>query len=70
MLDILIFFLLSAVLTLIFKELFTRYGRNLYTSIRGGTPRAVGIAPFLILILFFPVPGNYLIAINRNICIY
>ena len=62
MLDILILLILSAVLTIIFKELFTRYGRNLYTSIRGGTPRAVGIAPFLILILFFPVPGNYLIA--------
>jgi UDP-GlcNAc:undecaprenyl-phosphate/decaprenyl-phosphate GlcNAc-1-phosphate transferase len=62
MLNILILFILSAVLTIIFKELFTRYGRSLYTSIRGGTPRAVGIAPFLILILFFPVPGNYLIA--------
>ena len=62
MLNILIIFLLSAVLTIVFKELFTRYGGNLYTSIRGGTPRAVGIAPFLILILFFPVPGNYLIA--------
>jgi hypothetical protein len=53
----------SAVLTLIFKETFTRYGGNLYTSIRGGTPRAVGIAPFLVLILFFPAPGNYLIAL-------
>ena len=53
----------SAVLTIIFKELITRYGGNLYTNIRGGTPRAVGIAPFLVLILFFPAPGNYLIAL-------
>lgn len=60
---ILIALIASAVLTLIFKELITKYGGNLYTNIRGGTPRAVGIAPFLILILFFPSPGNYLIAI-------
>ena len=53
----------SAVLTIIFKELITRIGGNLYTNIRGGTPRAVGIAPFIVLILLFPPPGNYLIAI-------
>jgi UDP-GlcNAc:undecaprenyl-phosphate GlcNAc-1-phosphate transferase len=53
----------SAVLTLIFKEIITRFGGNLYTHIRGGTPRAVGIAPFIILVLFFPAPGKYLIAI-------
>ncbi len=53
----------SAVLTIIFKALITRIGENLYTNIRGGTPRAVGIAPFLVLILLFPPPGNYLIAI-------
>jgi hypothetical protein len=53
----------SAVLTIIFKALITRIGGNLYTNIRGGTPRAMGIAPFLVLILLFPPPGNYLIAI-------
>jgi UDP-GlcNAc:undecaprenyl-phosphate/decaprenyl-phosphate GlcNAc-1-phosphate transferase len=53
----------TAVLTIIFKELITRYGGNLYTNIRGGTPRAVGIAPFLVLLIFFPAPGNYLIAL-------
>ncbi len=53
----------SSVLTIIFKELITRIGGNLYTNIRGGTPRAVGIAPFIVLILLFPPPGNYLIAI-------
>lgn len=56
-------FLISAVLTLIFKELLTRFGGNLYTTIRGGTPRAVGIAPFIVLLLFFPAPGKYLILI-------
>lgn len=54
---------LSAILTLIFQKLFTLIGGNLYTPIRGGTPRAVGLAPFLVLLLFFPPPGNYLIAI-------
>ncbi len=60
---LILIFILSAVLTLLFKFLFTRWGGNLYTKIRGGTPRAVGLAPFLILLLFFPPPGNYLIAI-------
>lgn len=54
---------LSAILTLIFQKLFTKIGENLYTPIRGGTPRAVGLAPFLVLLLFFPPPGSYLIAI-------
>jgi UDP-GlcNAc:undecaprenyl-phosphate/decaprenyl-phosphate GlcNAc-1-phosphate transferase len=56
-------FILSAILTLLFKYIFQRMGGNLYTEIRGGTPRAVGLAPFIVLILFFPPPGNYLIAI-------
>jgi len=56
-------FFLSVILTFIFQKLFTRLGGNLYTSIRGGTPRAVGIAPFLVLLLFFPSPGNYLIGL-------
>lgn len=62
-LNILMALLASVVLTIIFKELFTRFGGNLYTHIRGGTPRAVGIAPFFVLVLFFPPPGNYLIAL-------
>lgn len=56
-------FLASLLLTLGFKELITRFGGNLYTSIRGGTPRAVGIAPFIVLLIFFPAPGKYLILI-------
>ena len=55
--------ILTAILTILFKFLFTKWGGNLYTSIREGTPRAVGIAPFIVLILFFPPPGNILIAI-------
>ncbi len=56
-------FISSAFLTLLFKTIITRWGGNLYTSVRGGTPRAVGLAPFILLIIFFPPPGNYLIAI-------
>jgi hypothetical protein len=56
-------FILSGILTLLFKNIFTRLGGNLYTPIRGGTPRAVGIAPFIVLLLFFPPPGNYLIGL-------
>jgi hypothetical protein len=56
-------FLLSCILTLIFYKLFPHMGGNLYTTIRGGTPRAVGLAPFIVLLLFFPPPGNYLIGI-------
>lgn len=60
---LILIFILSAFLTLFFKTIIIRWGRNLYTSIRGGTPRAVGLAPFILLIIFFPAPGNYLIAI-------
>lgn len=60
---LLLAFILSALLTLLFKLFFSRWGGNLYTDIRGGTPRAVGIAPFLVLLLFIPPPSNYLIAI-------
>ena len=60
---LLLVFLASLVLTIVFKMLITRFGGNLYTSIRGGTPRAVGLAPFLVLLLFFPAPGKYLIFI-------
>ncbi len=61
--DLLLVFLTSAVLTIIFKEVFTRIDGNLYTKIRGGTPRAVGMAPYLALLIFFPSPGKYLIAL-------
>ena len=60
---LIIIFIISSFLTLLFKTIITWWGGNLYTSLRGGTPRAVGLAPFLVLIIFFPPPGNYLIAI-------
>lgn len=56
-------FLISCILTILFYKLFPRLGENLYTSIRGGTPRAVGLAPFIVLLLFFPPSGNYLIGL-------
>lgn len=56
-------FLATLLLTVVLKELITRFGGNLYTNIRGGTPRAVGIAPFIVLLIFFPAPGKYLILI-------
>jgi hypothetical protein len=55
--------LLSAILTLILKVAFEKIGGNLYTSIRGGTPRAVGLAPLTVLFLFFTPPYNFLVAI-------
>lgn len=60
---LILIFLSSSVLTILFKFIFTRWGGNLHTNIRGGIPRAVGLAPFLVLLLFFPPPGTYLIAI-------
>jgi UDP-GlcNAc:undecaprenyl-phosphate/decaprenyl-phosphate GlcNAc-1-phosphate transferase len=60
---LIIAFLLSCTLTIVFYKLFPRLGGNLYTTIRGGTPRAIGLAPFIVLLLFFPPPGNYLIGI-------
>ncbi len=60
---IILAFILSAFLTLLIKTIITRWGGNLYTEVRGGTPRAVGLAPFIVLILFLPFPWNLLIGI-------
>ena len=59
--------ILSAVLTLIFYLVILKLGRegkfkNLYTSVRGGTPRAVGLAPFLALIIFLNPDYSYIVA--------
>lgn len=56
-------FVLTLILTIIFTVIFTKVKGNLYEDIRGGIPRGVGIAPFLVMLLFFPQPYNYLIAI-------
>ena len=54
----------TAVLNIIFRFLGKRgYLGNLYPNVRGGTPRAIGVIPFLIL-SFFMIPGaNSLILI-------
>lgn len=56
-------FILTLILTIIFTVLFSKIKGNLYEDIRGGIPRGVGIAPFLVMVLLFPEPFNYLIAI-------
>lgn len=61
--EIFLAFLVSAILTIVFKWIIEKSGSNLYTSIRGGTPRAVGIAPFIAMIIFIGQPLSYLIAI-------
>lgn len=64
--EIILAFLISAILTLILKWFIQKSGSSLYTSIRGGTPRAVGIAPFIAMIIpiYFINPSlSYLISI-------
>jgi UDP-GlcNAc:undecaprenyl-phosphate GlcNAc-1-phosphate transferase len=61
--EIILAFLISAILTLLFKWIIQKSDSSLYTPIRGGTPRAVGIAPFIAMLLFLPSPYNYLVAI-------
>lgn len=61
--EIILAFIISAILTLVFKWIIQKSGSNLYTSIRGGTPRAIGLAPFISMLIFLPAPYNYLIAV-------
>lgn len=62
-LEIILAFIISAILTLMFKWIIQKSGSGLYTSIRGGTPRAVGIAPFIAILLFITPPLSYLIGV-------
>jgi len=60
--------ILAAVLTLIVAGIIGKLGEkglagNLYSNIREGTPRGVGLVPFIILTVFLPGPYNYLVAI-------
>ncbi len=55
--------LISAVLTFLIKWIISKAGGSLYTTVRGGTPRAVGIAPFITILLFLPTPYSYLVAL-------
>jgi len=56
-------FTISVILTLLFKWIIQKSSSSLYTNIRGGTPRAVGIAPFIAMLLLLPSPYIELIAI-------
>jgi UDP-GlcNAc:undecaprenyl-phosphate/decaprenyl-phosphate GlcNAc-1-phosphate transferase len=56
--------ILTVVLTMIFRFLGkSGYLGNLYTNVRGGTPRALGIVPFVLLSFYFPSGFNDLILI-------
>lgn len=55
--------ILTLILTIVFTVLFTKIKGNLYEDIRGGIPKAVGIAPFIVMLILFPEPYKYLIAI-------
>ncbi|MCD7781761.1 MAG: cell wall biosynthesis protein [Methanosphaera sp.] len=56
-------FFITLILTIVITVLFSRIGGNLVENIRGGVPRGVGLAPFLVMVLLFPAPYNYFIAI-------
>ena len=61
--EIILAFLISATLTLLFKWIIKKSGSSLYTSVRGGTPRAVGIAPFMAMLLFLPLIYSGIVAL-------
>ncbi len=53
------------VLTPLTAFLISKYARstNLFTGLRGGTPRSVGIIPLIVLFTFLPSPYDYLVGI-------
>ncbi len=60
--------ILSVGLTIVFYILIRQLGlngkiKNLYSSVRGGTPRSVGIAPFLVLIIFLSPNYSYIVGV-------
>ena len=55
--------ILTLILTTIFTVLFTKIKGNLFEDIRGGIPKGVGIAPFIVMVLLFPKPYNILILV-------
>ena len=60
----------TAVLDIIFRFLGKRgYLRNLYPNVRGGTPRAVGLVPFIIL-SFYMVPDYSNLILIIGICAF
>ena len=64
----LITFFGTALLNMLFRYLGKKgYMGNLYTNVRGGTPRAIGIIPFIVISLFLPPGFNNLVLI-MGIC--
>lgn len=66
--ELLIVFILclvgTAALNILFRFLGKRgYMGNLYESVRGGTPRAIGIVPFILISLFLPEGFNNLVLV-------
>ncbi|MDO5851166.1 MAG: cell wall biosynthesis protein [Methanobacteriaceae archaeon] len=55
--------ILTLILTIFFTVLFTKIKGNLFEDVRGGIPRAIGIAPFIAMVIFFPKPFSYLIGL-------
>ena len=67
-LELLLVFILSflgtGALNIIFRFLGKRgYMGNLYEPVRGGTPRAIGIVPFILISLFLPAGYNNLVLV-------
>ncbi|WP_297983141.1 cell wall biosynthesis protein [uncultured Methanobrevibacter sp.] len=57
-------FLGTALLNIIFRFLGKRgFMGNLYETVRGGTPRAIGIVPFILISLFLPAGFNDLVLV-------
>ena len=61
--EIVLAFITSAILTLMFNWIIKKRGGSLYTTVRGGTPRAVGIAPFIVILLYLPPIYSFLVAL-------
>ncbi|ADC46321.1 hypothetical protein mru_0470 [Methanobrevibacter ruminantium M1] len=66
--ELLIVFLLcffgTGIVSIVFRFLGKRgYMGNLYETVRGGTPRAVGIVPFILISLFMPSGFNNLVLV-------
>jgi len=54
----------TAILNIIFRFLGKRgYMGNLYENVRGGTPRAIGVVPFILISLFMPEGFNNLVLV-------
>ena len=57
-------FLGTGALNIIFRFLGKRgYMGNLYEPVRGGTPRGIGIIPFIVISLFLPAGFNNLVLV-------